>query len=93
MDHRAVEERANRDRISLRTGCFCNPGAGEVAMGLGRDEIVGCLARSGNRMTLNQFQQCIDDKSTGAIRISFGIASDFRDAFRVFQFFRGFQEG
>ena len=93
VDHRWVEERANRRKISLRTGCFCNPGAGEVAMGLGRDEIVGCLAQSGDRMTLDQFRQCIDGKSTGAVRISFGIASNFRDALAVRDFFRDFRKG
>ena len=31
VDERRVEELANRENISLRTGCFCNPGAGEVA--------------------------------------------------------------
>ena len=92
IDHRTVEERANAWKISLRTGCFCNPGAGELAMGLERDEIVGCLVRSGNRLTLDQFQQCIDDKSTGAVRISFGIASTFEDAFTVLRFFQEFRE-
>lgn len=92
VDHRTVEERANSWKISLRTGCFCNPGAGELAMGLERDEIVGCLVRSGNRMTVDQFQQCIDDKSTGAVRISFGIASTFEDALTVLRFFKEFQE-
>jgi len=92
IDHRQVEEKANAWRISLRTGCFCNPGAGELAMGLERDEIVGCLAQSGNRMTVDQFQQCIDDKSTGAVRISFGIASTFGDALTVLRFFQEFRE-
>ena len=32
-DIRRIEELANEERISLRTGCFCNPGAGEVAYG------------------------------------------------------------
>jgi selenocysteine lyase/cysteine desulfurase len=88
-----VEEKANEWKISLRTGCFCNPGAGELAMGLEREEIVGCLAQSGNRMSLDQFQQCIDDKSTGAVRISFGIASNFQDASTVLRFFEEFREG
>ena len=92
IDHRLVEERANKRRISLRTGCFCNPGAGELAMGLAREEVVGCLVRSGNRLTLDQFRQCIDDKSTGAVRISFGLASTFEDARKVVAFFREFQE-
>jgi len=92
IDHREVEEKANRWKISLRTGCFCNPGAGELALGLEKDEIVGCLARSGNRLTLHEFQQCIDDRSTGAVRISFGVASNFEDAYTVYRFFQDFQK-
>jgi molybdenum cofactor sulfurtransferase len=34
IDHREVERAANGERISLRTGCFCNPGAGEAALGI-----------------------------------------------------------
>jgi selenocysteine lyase/cysteine desulfurase len=93
VDHREVEKRANEWRISLRTGCFCNPGAGELAMGLERDEIVSCLAQSGDRMTLDHFQQCFDEKSTGAVRISFGIASTFHDAFNVLSFLKEFRDG
>jgi len=92
VDHQAVEERANRWGISLRTGCFCNPGAGEMALGLERGEVVSCLRQSGNRMTLNEFRQCIDGKSTGAVRISFGIASSFADALTVLRFFEEFRE-
>ena len=32
MDHRFIEQKATESSISLRTGCFCNPGAGEVAL-------------------------------------------------------------
>ncbi len=90
LDHRVVEERANAWGISLRTGCFCNPGAGEMALGLERGEILTCLHQSGDRMTLNEFQQCIDGKSTGAVRISFGIGSNFADALTVRRFFQEF---
>src|SRR5262245_24518488 len=31
LDHRLIEQQANEENISLRTGCFCNPGAGEIA--------------------------------------------------------------
>lgn len=93
VDHRLVEEKANTWKISLRTGCFCNPGAGELALGLQRDEIVGCLVQSGSRMTVDEFRQCIDGKSTGAVRVSFGIASTFSDALTLLRFFRGFVEG
>ncbi|MGB5616294.1 MAG: hypothetical protein WBM78_05600 [Desulfobacterales bacterium] len=34
LDYRRIEELANEEGISLRTGCFCNPGAGEIAEGL-----------------------------------------------------------
>ena len=34
IDHRDVEQRANAAGISLRTGCFCNPGGGEIALGI-----------------------------------------------------------
>ena len=39
FDERRIEELANQTRISLRTGCFCNPGAGEIAHGLAAEEI------------------------------------------------------
>jgi molybdenum cofactor sulfurtransferase len=93
LDHRTVEGRANAWKISLRTGCFCNPGAGELALGLERDEIVGCLVQSGNRMTVDEFRQCVDGKSTGAVRVSFGVASTFADALAVLRFFTEFREG
>jgi selenocysteine lyase/cysteine desulfurase len=92
VDHRAVEERANAWGISLRTGCFCNPGAGEMALGLERGEVLTCLRQSGNRMTLDEFRQCVDGKSTGAVRVSFGIASNFPDALTVREFFKEFLE-
>lgn len=92
VDHRLVEERANAWGISLRTGCFCNPGAGEMALGLERGEVLTCLRQSGDRMTLDEFRQCIDGKSTGAVRVSFGIASNFSDALTVREFFKEFLE-
>ena len=62
IDHDVVHQRAALERISLRTGCFCNPGAGEVAFDLSRGEIAGCLARSPERMTHEDFRHCIDPR-------------------------------
>ncbi len=92
ISHLVVEERANRWNISLRTGCFCNPGAGELALGLSRDEMMHCLDGSGQRMSLEQFRQCIDGKSTGAVRISLGLASNFEDAATFLRFLGEFRE-
>ena len=79
VDHREVEQRANAARISLRTGCFCNPGAGEVALGISGEELAGCFAHH-DRMTVDAFRSCLTGKGSGAVRVSFGWASTFGDA-------------
>jgi molybdenum cofactor sulfurtransferase len=81
VDHRFIETRANRSRISLRTGCFCNPGAGEVALGLSRLELAACFTSPGHeqRLSLDDFRMCIDGKSSGAVRASIGLVSNFED--------------
>lgn len=91
IDHRRVEQCANTRNISIRTGCFCNPGGGEVALGLSATEITTCFAGH-MRMSFDDFRRCIDDKSTGAVRISVGLASTFEDVDRFIQFARGFMD-
>jgi selenocysteine lyase/cysteine desulfurase len=44
LDYRRVEELAGLQRISLRTGCFCNPGAGETAEGLTEEDMLAGAA-------------------------------------------------
>jgi molybdenum cofactor sulfurtransferase len=92
IDHRLIEAKANEVGISLRTGCFCNPGAGEIALGISRAELATCFTSPAHakRLTIDDFRDCIDGKSTGAVRISFGIASDFGDAAAFAEFARGF---
>lgn len=91
IDHLAIEQAASRARISLRTGCFCNPGAGEVALGISRVELDVCFARPGHeeRLSLDDFRRCIDGKSTGAVRISLGLVSNFADVEACLGFARG----
>lgn len=79
IDHNAIESMANARNISLRNGCFCNPGAGEIALDLSREELTDCLKGPDSRMTLEEFQQCIKSDSTGAVRVSLGMVSNFRD--------------
>ncbi len=92
IDHLDIEERANRWMISLRTGCFCNPGAREMALGFSKDELVGCLDLPGSRMTADEFRQCIDGKSTGAVRVSVGPVTNFADVSSFLRFIEGFME-
>jgi molybdenum cofactor sulfurtransferase len=92
IDHLTVEDRANKWNISLRTGCFCNPGAGELALGLSKNDMIQCLDHSGSRMSLSEFRQCIDGKSTGAVRVSLGLVSNFNDVRTLLRFLGEFRE-
>ncbi len=81
IDHRSIEAEANKANISLRTGCFCNPGAGEIALGISRVELDVCFTRPGHesRLSLDDFRLCIDGKNSGAVRISVGLMTNFND--------------
>jgi selenocysteine lyase/cysteine desulfurase len=92
IDHAVVEAAANRHHISLRTGCFCNPGAGELALGISRGELESCFVRQPGGMTYDDFRRCIDDKSSGAVRVSLGLASNFADVYAFAEFARDFLE-
>jgi len=85
IDHREVERRAAERKISLRSGCFCNPGAGELALGLSRGQLEKCFAAS-PRMTKDDLRSCIDPKASGAVRVSLGLASNFADAHALIAF-------
>ena len=91
VDERVVDRRASDWRISLRTGCFCNPGGGELALGFSAEELSACFIRHNeDRLTLDEFRRCIDDKSTGAVRISTGLASTFADVYVFARFAASF---
>jgi molybdenum cofactor sulfurtransferase len=89
LDFRRVEELANLEGISLRIGCFCNPGAGEIAEGLTEEDMLLGVAQ-GDSITMQGFLRLMRErgsgKSMGAIRVSFGIASNFEDARRFAEF-------
>jgi len=89
IDHRLIEQQANQVNISLRTGCFCNPGAGEIALGISKPELVACFTQPTERLTLDDFRLCIDGKSSGAVRVSVGLVSNLADVYRFIQFAKG----
>jgi selenocysteine lyase/cysteine desulfurase len=94
LDYRRVEELGARERLSMRTGCFCNPGAGEMAEGLTESDMLAGLDAGGD-LTLPRFLQVIQHrggKSAGAIRVSLGVASNFADAYRFLQFAASFRD-
>jgi molybdenum cofactor sulfurtransferase len=88
VDERYVDRVARRHKISLRTGCFCNPGAGEVAFTISRETLVG--GEFGEGMTLDDYIRAIGLPSGGAVRASLGLASNLADVDRFSAFAQEF---
>ncbi len=84
VDERYVDRAAAAHDISLRTGCFCNPGAGEVAFTISRRTLVG--GEFGEGMTLDDYVRRIGLPSGGAIRASLGLVSNSEDIRRFADF-------
>jgi molybdenum cofactor sulfurtransferase len=91
IDCNVVEKMANKQRISLRAGCHCNPGAREIALGFTRNELEVCF-RDKESLTFDQFLQVIDGKTTGALRASVGLASNFPDVYKYVRFAESFSD-
>ncbi|HEX9067199.1 MAG TPA: aminotransferase class V-fold PLP-dependent enzyme [Ktedonobacterales bacterium] len=86
--HRVIEDAAATRNISLRGGFFCNPGAGENALGLTKAELEDCFHRE-ERMSFDQFMMSLrqkDVKTVGAVRLSLGIATNFADVYHFVEF-------
>lgn len=89
VDERAVARDTAAARISLRTGCFCNPGAGEWAFGLTRRAVRGPWWRSFLRrgmQTVDDYLDVIGLPSGGAVRVSLGLVSNLSDVERFLDF-------
>ncbi len=93
LDYRRIDELAGLQGISLRTGCFCNPGAGEWAEGLTEDDMLAGISE-GMDITQPRFLRIVQHrgKSAGAIRVSFGLVSNFSDVARFVEFATSFRD-
>jgi molybdenum cofactor sulfurtransferase len=91
IDSIRVEHRANRAGISLRSGCHCNPGVREVALRYSADEMAAAF-KDKDRLTYQEFLHIIDGKTTGAARVSLGLATTFTDVYRFREFAAGFRD-
>jgi molybdenum cofactor sulfurtransferase len=85
LDCYTIQEEANQCGLSVRSGCFCNPGVREIALGLAREELASVFHQK-EHMTYEQFLHLIDDRKQGALRVSFGLATNFSDAYHFLQF-------
>jgi selenocysteine lyase/cysteine desulfurase len=89
VDERAVARDASAAGISVRTGCFCNPGAWEQAFGLTGQAIRGTRWRAfppPNVPTVDDYLELIGLPIGGAVRVSLGLVSDIRDVERFLDF-------
>lgn len=86
VDERLVGVESAAAGISLRTGCFCNPGAGEFALGIGETKLRRLMRIKKLTGGLDQFVQVLGLPSAGAIRVSFGMASNAADVDKFFGF-------
>jgi len=84
VDERAVARATAAAGISIRTGCFCNPGAGEGAFELTKADWRRALR--GRARTLDQYVELLGLPSGGALRASVGLASNVDDVERFLVF-------
>jgi selenocysteine lyase/cysteine desulfurase len=84
VDERAVTRDTAAAGISIRTGCFCNPGAAEKMFDLTRADVTRGLRR--DTRTMDEYIGLLGAPTGGAIRASLGLASTVEDAERFLSF-------
>ena len=89
MDVQIVDTRAAEHGVSLRTGCFCNPGAAELAYGIPGEAL---LRRTGAPSSSDHLR-ALGVESGGAVRVSLGVATTFGDVYRFMRFASTFGAG
>jgi selenocysteine lyase/cysteine desulfurase len=84
IDERDVARAAAASGISIRTGCFCNPGAGEAAWQLTREAVRSAVRARPE--TVDQYVRLLGLPTSGALRASVSVASDLDDVERFLSF-------
>lgn len=90
FDLEDIETKAANAHISLRTGCFCNPGCFELINGLTAQDLQPYY-EPGSHVFYEEYIAALEKKdASGAVRVSLGIASNFVDVYTFVQFARTF---
>jgi len=88
-----VEQRAYAQRVAIRGGCFCNPGAAEAAFGFSRLDVASCLNRLRGRFSIPALQACLGpEHAVGAVRLSVGLPTTTGDLDRALSLLAGFAD-
>ncbi|MEO5625255.1 MAG: aminotransferase class V-fold PLP-dependent enzyme [Dokdonella sp.] len=82
LPYAQIEAAARDAGISVRGGCFCNPGASEAAFGAEPARLARCLDTLGDAFTPPRLSACTG-KAAGAVRASVGLANDTTDITRL----------
>ena len=90
VDERFVDIVAAAHSISVRTGCFCNPGAGEVAFSMSKETLMEEEFADG--MILDDYIALVGLPTGGAVRVSLGLAVNFTDVYRFMSFATEFRD-
>ena len=87
VPYQRVEQTALRRGVSIRGGCFCNPGAAERAFGFPASASAACMERARREgFSVPSFAECLGGEiAVGAVRASLGIASNERDIQRLLE--------
>jgi selenocysteine lyase/cysteine desulfurase len=85
VPYRRVEDAALGSGVSIRGGCFCNPGAAERAFGFPSAETLACMDRARREgFSVESFAECLGgDIPVGAVRASLGVPSNDADIGRL----------
>lgn len=93
IDSDAVQHAATAANISLRSGCFCNPGAAEAAFGYVPADAKHCLETIPHAdFSLERFSDCMGGVPVGAVRVSVGIATNAADLRRLIDVLKTFRD-
>jgi selenocysteine lyase/cysteine desulfurase len=84
IDERTVVRATAAAGISIRTGCFCNPGASEDVTQLTKQ--AWRTAARAHPQTMDQYVNLLGLPSGGALRASVGLASNVEDVERFLAF-------
>jgi hypothetical protein len=96
FDCQVVQDAANKAKISLRTGCFCNPGDGEVSHNITRNEMASCFENLKPSSMYPYGSDCKNHESClavktkmASIRVSLGLVTNFSDVYLFMNFLHG----
>jgi len=79
-----VVDRARNEGVSLRGGCFCNPGASEAAFNFPFDGSRRCFQSLADRFSIEELSRCLGpDVPVGAVRASLGLPTNRMDVARA----------